>query len=178
MKDLLFAPAASFDSPLEVLHECHERIARNSELIVRIARHLADRGADDEARVAARTALRFFDTAGLNHHLDEEVDLFPALLGTASRDDAARVGELAADLCAEHDRLDALWAKVRAGLVALRDQGEARLAHADADALARAYSEHIAREERELIPLAREILPPPEIERLGRAMAARRTARS
>jgi hypothetical protein len=72
-------PAAGFDHPLEMLEACHERIRRTCALIVRLAGHIAIRGVDQEAREAARSAIRYFDMAGEDHHRDEEQDLFAAL---------------------------------------------------------------------------------------------------
>ncbi|QJR14243.1 hemerythrin domain-containing protein [Usitatibacter palustris] len=178
MKELLLTPTAGFDSPLEVLHACHERITRHYELIVRIAGHVVEHGADDEAREAARTALRFFAVAGRNHHLDEEEDLFPALVAVASSESAETVRSLVARLRYEHETLDALWAPVREGLEAIAGGLDgAPVTPADAGRLAQAYAQHIAQEEGLLIPLARHLLGAAELERLGRSMEARRRAK-
>jgi len=66
------SPSADFDHPIDILDGCHERIKRQCATIQRIAEHVASRGADEEARTAARAVMRYFDTAGANHHRDEE----------------------------------------------------------------------------------------------------------
>jgi hemerythrin-like domain-containing protein len=174
MSNLLFpAPAAGFDSPLEILDGCHARVRRNCELIERIAEHIEDEGVDDEVLVAAGSALRYFDIAGRDHHRDEEDDLFPALLQAAGPGRAS-VQAMVDRLHADHERLEALWAAVRLQLEAVRDGRGAAVDPALARALRQAYDDHIGEEERVLLPLARNLLSPGALATLGASMAARR----
>ena len=76
---LLKAPAASFDEPLEMLAACHERIEAQLGTLERLAQHLPRHGCDADARSAAAAVVRYFDTAGMLHHQDEDEDLFPLL---------------------------------------------------------------------------------------------------
>src|SRR5262245_7979997 len=69
----------TFEAPLEMLAACHRRIERQCETLSRLVPHLAAHGADGEARAAAAAVMRYFDTSGMQHHEDEERDLFPAL---------------------------------------------------------------------------------------------------
>lgn len=177
MKSLFPSPAAGFDDPLEMLVACHERVRRNCLLVERIAGHLEDQGLDDEARVAAASVLRYFDIAGKNHHLDEEADLFPALLAVADATNRPGLQALVARLLDDHEALDALWADVRARLQALATGRPASLPPSLAAAFTRAYDEHIAEEEGVLIPLARRLLAAEALARLGASMAARRGAK-
>lgn len=153
------SPSAGFDDPLDVLDACHDRVRRFSHLAVRIAERLQLSGVD-EVRDAARSVMRYFDEAGPNHHRDEEEDLLPILLVHAP--------DVVARIRAEHRALEALWADVRKNLEALT------LDVPLAQAFAHAYRAHIAFEEAELLPLARRVLDPAALEKLGRSMAARR----
>jgi len=172
MNDLFPSPAATFDHPLEILSACHERVRRHCRLAGRIAEHLEDEGFDEQVRLAAQSVIRYFDVAGRDHHLDEEEDLFPAMLEHCAGRGGAE--SLVARLLGDHRKLDALWAEVRAILAELAEGREARIDPALAAAFAAAYDEHIREEEEVLFPLARASLPPPVLAALGASMARRR----
>ena len=175
-KDLFPTPAAGFDHPLEILEACHERIRRNCALAVRLAAHLAAHGVDEEAREAARSIIRYFDTAAAEHHRDEEQDLFPAIFHHVPSGELNAARALLARLREDHARLDAAWAGVRARLAWIVEDDQPELDEATAAGLAAAYERHIAFEEAELLPLARRVLDAQALELLGRRMARRRGA--
>jgi hemerythrin-like domain-containing protein len=166
-------PAPTFDDPLGMLAACHERIAAQCVLLEKLVRHVGMHGADAQAVQAARTVLRYFDTAGQHHHQDEEQDLFPQLL--ASADPAA--APLISRILAEHRALEENWQTLRPRLLALAESASAQL---DAQVVARfnaGYLAHIALENAELLPLAEGLLDAAQRATLGRRMAARRGAR-
>ena len=171
------APAAGFDHPLDMLAACHERIRRTCALLVRLAGHLSAHGVDEEARDAARSALRYFDTAGQDHHRDEEQDLFPAIVHHVPSVELNAARALVARLREEHLRLDAAWREMRTRLAWVAEDDSPELDAAAAAAFAAAYERHIALEEAELLPLARRVLPAAALEALGRRMARRRQPR-
>src|SRR5687768_11399199 len=72
-------PVAAFDEPLEMLEACHQKIEAQLATLERILPHLRQHGADADAKSAARAVMRYFDTAGVLHHRDEDEDLFPLL---------------------------------------------------------------------------------------------------
>src|SRR5689334_1951600 len=77
--DPFAAPAPGFDEPLEMLAACHERIEAQLRTLEKLVEHLsqncaangAAHGADNSARDAAARVMRYFDTAGVEHHRDE-----------------------------------------------------------------------------------------------------------
>ena len=169
------APSAGFEVPLEMLSACHTRIERQCATLRRLVPHLARHGADDDARSAATAVMRYFDTSARDHHADEEQDLFPALIESMAGSDAVCVRELTGGLAAEHRELEARWRRVRAVLERVAAGNEdARLDAAEVDALVGLYGRHIAREERELLPMAARLLSDDELQRIGRAMRERR----
>jgi hemerythrin-like domain-containing protein len=174
MSELFPSPAADFDHPLDILDGCHERIRRQCRLIERIRERLATSGADSEARDAARAVMRYFDSAGANHHRDEEDDLFPALLGIAAGAPREALEALIGRLREEHAALEASWIDMRASLLEISDGRDVSLELAAVRAFGAAYERHIAIEEAQLFPLARELLGAAEIARLGASMAERR----
>ena len=174
MKALFPSPAAGFDHPIDILDGCHERILRNCELVERIAAHVAAKGPDEEARTAAAGVIRYFDTAGANHHRDEEQDLFPALQQYAPSAELNAVFALIFKLRTDHRTLDALWIDMRTRLARIVDGRDGDLPPATAAHFHAAYRHHIALEEAELLPLARRVLEPQVVAALGGRMAARR----
>jgi hemerythrin-like domain-containing protein len=169
--------AAGFDEPLELLRGCHDRIGRRCALLLRLADHVAQRGADADAANAAAALLRYFSDSGVKHHEDEERDLFPVLIAAAPASDRAAVEALTDALMADHRAMASAWADVEPRLAALAEAREAALPRALAERFDALYGAHIAREEEDLLPLARRLLDAAALERLGEAMAARRGVR-
>jgi len=167
---LLGAAAPGFERPLEVLEACHGRIAKQCDTLEKILAHLPAHGADAQAQQAARAVLAYFDTAAVHHHDDEERNLFP-LLEQAGAPGAC---DLVEALTLEHDELALLWRRLSP---ALRQLGTGA-ANALDEALARRFialnRSHLEFENTHVLPLARQTLGAADVERLGRAMAARR----
>lgn len=182
--DSLLPPAApGLDEPLEMLHACHERIRAQLGTLRRLAEWLPQHGADEQALRAAQAVMRYFDLAAVNHHLDEEDDLLPAMLAAAeesAQTDAAKEAELAAlqqlarRVLREHGLLTARWEAVREKLTEIAQGRTVELAPALVEGFARVYEEHIELEEGELLPWAERLLGPPELEIMSDAMTARR----
>ncbi|HSJ79863.1 MAG TPA: hemerythrin domain-containing protein [Thiobacillus sp.] len=167
---LLGAAAPGFDRPLAVLEACHGRIAKQCDTLDKLLAHLPVHGADAQAQQAARAVLAYFDTAAVHHHDDEERNLFP-LLEQAGAPGAC---DLVEALTLEHDALALLWRRLRVALQQI-ESGEASALDA---ALTHRFIDlnrsHLEFENTHVLPLARQVLGAAEIERLGRAMAARR----
>ena len=169
--DLLADHAApAFDDPLGVLSACHRRIERQLATLARLQRHLPVHGCDHDARAAARGILRYFDTAAVHHHADEEESLFPRLVERVPADAAPLVAALAAD----HQQLAAAWRHLRPLLASIAAGARANLSPGQVALVRHAYDTHIAREETELIPLAEVTLDAEEIAAVGAEMARRR----
>ena len=167
---LLGAAAPGFDRPLAMLEACHGRIAKQCDTLEKLLAHLPVQGADLDAQQAARAILTYFDTAAVHHHDDEERNLFPLL----EQAGAAGACDLVETLTLENDDLALIWRKLRMGLQQI-EQGEGDTLDA---ALVQRFvalnRSHLEFENTHVLPLARQVLAAADIERLGRAMAARR----
>ena len=161
--------APGFDDPLGVLRACHRRIERQLATLNRLLRHLPEHHVDPDARAAATAIMRYFDTAAINHHADEEQSLFPRLVAAAPD-----VRNLARQLEREHEALAARWARLRPLLSAIVARCGAYLPVKDVDLFCAAYGAHIATEEGELLPRAEQALSAKELAAIGAEMAARR----
>ena len=168
------APGGGFEVPLEMISACHHRVEKQCATLRRLVPHLAQHGADADARSAATAVMRYFDTAAKDHHADEETDLFPALIESMAGSDAVCLRELIDALVADHRALEAHWRPLRARLQAIAAGEAARLASDDVEPLIALYERHIAREEKELLPMAARLLSDAALEDVGRAMRERR----
>ena len=169
-RSLLGEAAPGFDHPLDVLEACHGRIARQCETLDKLLAHLPKHGVDLQAQQAARAVMTYFDTAAVHHHDDEERNLFP-LLELAGAPGAC---DLIETLTLEHDELALLWRRLRADLQRIERGAEGVLDEVLARRFIALNRSHLEFEDSQILPLARRLLGPAEIERLGRAMAARR----
>lgn len=167
---LLGAAAPGFDRPLDVLEACHGRIARQCDTLEKLLAHLPDHGADAQAQQAARTVLAYFDTAAVHHHDDEERNLFPLL----EQANASGACDLVETLTLEHDEQALLWRRLRAQLQVIEAGTAAMLDGTLTQRFIALNRAHLEFENTHVLPLARQVLGAADIERLGRAMAARR----
>ncbi len=168
------APTAGFEVPLEMLSACHARIEQQCATLRRLVSHLARHGADDAARSASASVMRYFDTAALHHHADEETDLFPALLESMAGSDSVCLRELTDSLVAEHRELESRWQQVRRTLAVIATGEHAPLESETVEAMVGLYERHLQREDHELLPMAARLLSDDALDRVGCAMRVRR----
>lgn len=168
------APTAGFEVPLEMLAACHGRVQAQCATLQRLAAHLGTQGVDAAAREAAVALMRYFDTAARDHHADEEVDLFPALIEAMAGSDAVCLREMVAALVADHRVLEDHWRQLRPLLAQVAAGTPAVLPLPVVQAFVERYARHIAREESELLPMAARLLDDAALDQVGLAMRRRR----
>lgn len=174
MADSLIPVAPGMETPIEMLEACHERLQAQLATLGRLAAWHQEHGSDRQAQQAAANVMRYFDLAAVNHHLDEEEDLLPAL---KARIDSGRRDALQAlieSILADHQELFAAWAEMRARLEPISRGAAAKLAADEVERFATRYRRHIEREEGEILPLARELLTEQDIAAMSGAMTGRR----
>ena len=166
------SPGGSFEVPLEMLSACHQRVDKQCSTLRRLVVHLAKNGADNDARQAATAVMRYFDTAAKDHHADEEVDLFPALIESMAGSDAVCIREMVDALTLDHRALESHWLALRQVLQDI-EAGQTPSSF-DVEPFITLYERHIAREESELLPMAARLLSDDALQDIGRAMRLRR----
>jgi hemerythrin-like domain-containing protein len=173
LSSLVSSPAAGFEEPFGMLAACHERMDRMLRLLARLRGHVRAQGNDAQARQAARDVMRYFDMAAPQHHLDEELHVFPPLLEGGDPALAAVVRRLQQD----HLAMEARWKAARE-VLALLAQGEVdRLGEEDEsrlDAFAGLYAEHVRAEEDIAYPAAERALDATRRSAMGEEMSRRR----
>ena len=165
--------APGLEAPLEMLEACHDRIRKQCSTLLRLKAHVAASGVDEAAGIAAQGIIRYFDTAGRDHHEDEEGDLFPAILESMAGSDPVCIRELIERLTNDHRELERLWRSVRTWLTAVESRQQ-QPAPPEIESFVDLYERHAKLEEDELLPLAKRLLGTDELDRIGRSMRLRR----
>jgi len=167
-------PAAGPESSLEMLSACHDRIRHQCATLRRLSAHLQTQGTDAQAQTAAKQVIRYFETAGVLHHQDEEEDLFPALIESVAGSDPVCLTDLINTLAANHQSLDAGWASLHEILTRIAQGEQVLLPENLVTAWVNEHEQHIQQEENVLLPMAARLLSGVALERIGRAMCLRR----
>jgi hemerythrin-like domain-containing protein len=172
-------PESNFTDPIGLLGDCHRRIERFLDVLVRVAEQGS--ALDEERWNALDTALRYFREAAPKHTADEEESLFPRLRRIESaelRSALARVESLEEEhVCADRihaevDDLGQLW--LRDGSLAPDQAARLRTILSQLRDL---YRHHIATEDQEVFPAAAAALSASDRQAIGKEMASRRGVR-
>ena len=153
------------DEPIADFSQCHAGIFRKLDQLSELPALLEPAA---RARDVAEKSLEFFREAIFEHHLDEERELFPAVLASC-RDDAERerVTAMNRQLTDEHRELERLWKGLESGLKRVVKGQFADVDVAQITRLVSQYRAHAQFEEQDYLPLAQQILG-----RNGNQMAA------
>lgn len=160
--------APGFDDPIGMLAACHERILSRCALLGRLVVHWQQQGLNSDVRAAAADVVAYFSRAGHAHHQDEEQDLFPLL--RADPDLADTLDSLSRG----HRELDSVWSELEPLLSNPDSVENCEKLMALADRFCTSQTQHVEIENREVLPRARELLPPQILVVVGSRMAARR----
>lgn len=166
----------TFDEPFEMLTACHERVGRMLNTLERLRKHLRENGNDAQAQQAARDVMRYFDVAAPQHHRDEELHVFPVLLGLIKEGMADLVSRLQQD----HMQMESQWVMVRSLLEEVECGMRRSFNEADdkvLDAYIELYAGHTQLEEGTAFPLAIAGIDADRLQAMSRDMASRRGAR-
>ena len=161
-----------FSDPLAVLRGCHDDMLLQCDALENLLAHIHAQGFDAETRSRIASTVQFFTTVAVQHHQDEETDLFPIL-----NRQSLKLADIVFRLRKDHEQLHQLWDTLfldfKKGPALAED--EAFATHVSE--FCTAYREHIKRETRELLSMAQHILSHQQLEDIGRAMARRRGIR-
>lgn len=149
-------PSPVAEQPLDEFSNCHSGILSRLDELDRLPQLLAPAA---EARRIADECLGFFEEAVLEHHAEEERELFPAVVASAEAgEERDRVQGLVARLVREHRDVEAAWQRLKPHLRQVAKGHDTAL---DTDALAALvahYRGHARFEETQFLPLAQRIL--------------------
>ena len=168
----------TFQEPLELLSDCHRRVESFLRALILVAEQARGGELIPQQREALETALRYFREAAPKHTADEEESLFPRMreLGDGATHEAlAKIQALEADhqvAKVGHEAVEELGKKWLAGGRLSESETSQLLAHLRK--LQSIYERHIAVEDNEIFPLAKEVLDAKTLSEVGREMAERR----
>lgn len=163
-----------FNDPLGLLAACHGRIEAQCATLLRLPEHLKQHGVDDQAKQAAEKILKYFNSAGKNHHEDEEKDLFPVLIQIATTEGCDNPIKLISELRNEHLKMELAWQELADVLDKIAtnqcvNPDELPVAH-----FVGLYRSHMAKEDHGIFSYARQKLSAEQLSTFGRNMAERR----
>ncbi len=149
-------PAPRDETPIAGFSRCHEGILHRLESFAELPALAVAAG---RARQIAWETLELFENGVIEHHADEEGDLFPAVAASAV-EGAERdwITLMVTRLTGEHRAIEAMWKEIRPAVKAAATGKSVELDPELLDKLVRQYSEHAKYEEEHFLPLAQEIL--------------------
>jgi hemerythrin-like domain-containing protein len=144
------------DSPVSNFSNCHVGIVKRLTALDELPALLEPAA---RARQIAEESLEFFREAIFEHHLEEERELFPAVISSAhAGEELTRVKAMAKRLTDEHRAIEALWKQLEKGLKPVAKGQSTNLDVGELHRLVAEYQAHAHFEETEFLPLAEEIL--------------------
>jgi hemerythrin-like domain-containing protein len=171
-------PSPTFQQPLELLSDCHRRVENFLRALILVAEQARGGELNPKQREALETALRYFREAAPKHTADEEESLFPRMRelgGDAAREVFAKIEALEADHVIAKDGHNAVEQLGQKWLADGRlEQTETGQLLSRLRELQSIYERHIAVEDNEIFPFARQVLDLESLGAVGREMAERR----
>jgi hemerythrin-like domain-containing protein len=175
-KDDSFSPReAAYSHPLTLLKSCHEKILHFSSALVKLSKVLQQEGWNQKNKDSADQIRRYFNIAAPEHHKDEELHLFPAIIAL---DPSLQDPEIKAQLnlinqmVQEHVETDTLWEKLDSMLESRSNTFDelTEMGIKFAVELAR----HAEIENIEIFAFAEQHIDEATLEQMGKAIAKRR----
>jgi len=144
------------NAPIADFSQCHVGIFKKLDVLAELPALLVPAV---RAREIAEQSLEFFREAIFEHHLDEERELFPAVLADAVKgEEYDKVQFMVARLTVEHRDLETIWKRLESGLKMVAKGTDSAINVMDIEMLVSRYRAHAQYEEAEFLPLAQTVL--------------------
>jgi hemerythrin-like domain-containing protein len=170
------APVASFEDPIAMLLECHNRIRASLELLRKLTSYLKVNGNDAQTARAATDIRRYFGIAAPLHHQDEELHVFPAL----QKSHVVAIQTYVNRVQADHLRMNDQWLALQTFLVDLSIESSKTVWSQTLEDQVRSFQalheEHLDIEEQLLFPALVMAASAEDLESMGLEMQQRRSA--
>ena len=173
MNELFPEPAPDFSDPIGLLKACHQRILRYCELLENMLELVNQdhptEAINKEILDAANQIRRYFSSAGVIHHQDEEKDFFPLLIRSSMK-----IADIIYKLEQEHKLIDELWKQLDPLLSEPTSRENLQQLEHASKQFCELQRKHIEREESELLSMAQHILSSDHLRNIGYSMEERR----
>ena len=144
------------DRPLDNFSECHQGIIAHLDAFAKLP---ALAGNPALAGPLAKDTQAFFLEAVIDHHHEEEKDLFPAVLAASTLGaEFDKVKALVNKLIAERRQIEATWRGLEPAVSQLAKGKAASIDAAAVEDLVQKYHAHARFEEAQFLPLSAQIL--------------------
>jgi len=173
---------ATFEQPISLLLSCHEKILHFSSALCIIVEHLQKDGWNQKAIQSVAHVRRYFNIASTQHHLDEELHLFPAIVALADKNNddnvqhdrkqSREINERIELLIQEHVESDELWLKLDQLLA--KQSNDFNLLVNLAEQFKVSMHAHAAIENELIFPYAKEHITEAQLKEIGLQIARRR----
>lgn len=148
--------AVDTEAPISNFTNCHSGILKRLNALDELPALLEPAA---RARQIAEQSLEFFREAIFEHHLEEERELFPAVIASAKPgEELERVKAMTKRLTEEHRMVEALWKRLEKGLKQVAKGQSTDLDIGEVQRLVTEYTAHASFEEAEFLPLSEVIL--------------------
>lgn len=167
--------SVSFESPLELLASCHDKILHFSSALHKLSIILHQEGWSEALETSAEQICRYFNVACPEHHLDEERHLFPAIIALdpeLKNPESLEMMQLINRLIKEHVESDVLWETLDQ-MLAERSEDFDTLEEL-AQQFAADMLEHATIENETVFPYAQTHISNDEFKKMGAEIAKRR----
>ncbi|MCB2001044.1 MAG: hemerythrin domain-containing protein [Burkholderiaceae bacterium] len=147
---------ASQDAPIANFSQCHVGIIGHLDALGELPALMEPA---QRARKVAADMLAFFDAVILEHHGEEERELFPAVLQSAAKGrEHEQVRTMVERLTTEHRQIEAWWSRIKPQLRQIAKGHDTTLDTVAVQQLVKEYHAHARYEETEFLPLSQAIL--------------------
>ena len=144
------------DLPLSNFSHCHIGILHHLDHLSELLQVMGDAEA---AKKIAKEAVNYFHLGMKAHHQEEERELFPAVLSSATPgEERELVAQLIEKLTQEHIGLESAWKELEFALKEIIKGHANTLDHVHFKLLIKRYKAHASSEETVFLPLAEKIL--------------------
>lgn len=156
MTDTDKTPTGKTDAPIANFSQCHVGIIGHLDALDELPALMEPAR---RAREVAAQTLAFFDAVILEHHAEEERELFPAVLQSSARgQERSHVQAMIERLTIEHRQIEAWWARIKPQLKQIAKGHDTDLDKVAVQQMVSDYHAHAAYEEIEFLPLSQDIL--------------------
>lgn len=178
MPPFLSTTSQDFTSPLELLRAGHARIRHQCDALTSLVAKIKKRGCDRAARKTSAEVIERLDVVTFHHKEDEEQDLLPRMVASATKGRGSSLTNMVADITGEHRVLHRAWIELRAELQELAAGDRDSLNSMAVDRFVKLFRTHILMEEAAVYPLAELLLSHEDLAAIGAQMAHRRGVKS
>ena len=156
------------ESPVNDFSQCHVGIIQNFEALKALGTSDISDPVSPEIQTSAKRLVQFYKEVVLNHHQEEEQELFNVVLDCAKPgSELTQAKAMVERLTQEHRNLEKQWKGIEADVKKLAKGKFSKLDKDASVSMAENYLAHAHYEEDAFLPLSAEILKDTGLESLG-----------